>query len=115
MISSSPWGWPGCTSWRWSSSCGGVAVEVRLPEWSPPAGASPTLVRRWTHFVRALRRHELGHVTFVQQAVGRAQGCLDVAGWGRVGPPPDSWGILVGSIRQGSRRGSHGPAQEQSR
>jgi predicted secreted Zn-dependent protease len=50
---------------------GGCAVEslsteldlqMTLPRWSPPAGASRDLVARWERYLAALRVHEEGHL-----------------------------------------------------
>jgi predicted secreted Zn-dependent protease len=37
-------------------------LKVRLPRWSPPAGASPDLSTRWERYMDALRVHENGHL-----------------------------------------------------
>jgi hypothetical protein len=84
MRNRSPWGWPAYTSWRWASDCGTVNVTVGLPHWIRPDGASDGLATKWRRFFRALRRHELGHVTFVRQAVARGEGCVQVSGWSAV-------------------------------
>jgi hypothetical protein len=73
----SPGGHRGHASWNVSytyrsrSAPGGCAVEsvatkldakVRLPRWSPPAGASSELAGRWDRYMDALRVHENGHL-----------------------------------------------------
>jgi predicted secreted Zn-dependent protease len=66
------------TTWRFSwldsgVSCdvteGEVTLRVRItyPEWRPPAGANPGVVRRWQRFMDDLTIHELGHVTIALQ------------------------------------------------
>lgn len=46
-------------------STGPVIIELHLthtlPEWDPPAGSSPEVVRRWNHFTARLGVHEAGH------------------------------------------------------
>lgn len=73
----SPGGHRGQASWylsytyRSRSTPGGCAVEsvvtkldlkVRLPRWSPSAGASRELSARWDRYMDALRVHENGHL-----------------------------------------------------
>ena len=75
-------GWAAYTDWRttwrfgWLDSgvsCdvteGEAALRVRItyPEWRPPAGATPGVVRRWDRFMDDLTIHELGHVTIALQ------------------------------------------------
>lgn len=36
-------------------------IHMTLPRWMPPANASPILVKRWSTFADALRKHEDGH------------------------------------------------------
>ena len=72
-----PGGHIGHTDWRLSyayhsrSAPGRCAVDslttklelkVRMPRWTPGAGASGDLQSRWGRYVAALRTHELGHV-----------------------------------------------------
>lgn len=38
-----------------------VTVDVQLPKWSRPAGASSRLVAKWDAYATALRTHENGH------------------------------------------------------
>ena len=74
---SAPGGHQGHTDWHLSytfrsrSAPGGCAVssvttrlelKVRMPRWTPAAGAAPDLQSRWGRYVSALRTHELGHV-----------------------------------------------------
>lgn len=52
---------------RGASGCslGDVKVSVQvtytLPEWKPPADASPAVVARWNRYASALQKHEDGH------------------------------------------------------
>ncbi len=58
------WSWPAAPGGGCDLAAATVTYEVRVtfPRWSPPAGAPPDLVARWTGFVQALAAHELGHV-----------------------------------------------------
>jgi predicted secreted Zn-dependent protease len=74
----SPGGHTGHTSWQLSytyrtrgAAGGGCAVDsvttkldlkVRMPRWTPGAGASADLQSRWGRYVSALQTHEYGHV-----------------------------------------------------
>lgn len=95
MSSRSPWGWPGYTAWRWSSGCGDVSITVGLPRWNRPASTSDVLAARWSRFIHALRRHELGHATMVRQAVARRSGCVSVSGWDAVQARSDRYDALT--------------------
>jgi predicted secreted Zn-dependent protease len=44
-------------------------IEMNLPRWTPPAGARPGLVRSWTAFADAVRKHEDGHREIAIDAV----------------------------------------------
>ena len=36
-------------------------IHMTLPRWMPPKNASPVLVKKWSTFAAALRKHEEGH------------------------------------------------------
>jgi predicted secreted Zn-dependent protease len=66
-------------AWRWEAAAqrGGVGIasyeiDVRvtmtLPRWIPLRGTPDDLIRRWSAFVEALRRHEQGHVALALAA-----------------------------------------------
>lgn len=48
----------GCRVTKWTVV---VSVEVVMPTWHPPSGASPRLVDHWNRYVQALRLHERRH------------------------------------------------------
>ena len=85
-------GWAAYADWRttwhfgWldsGASCdvtgGEVALRVRItyPEWRPPTGANPGVVRRWGRFMDDLTIHELGHVTIALQGADAIDELLD--------------------------------------
>lgn len=45
-----------------------LRVEVLMPHWERPPGASDQLARDWERFIAALSRHEAGHVDLAAQA-----------------------------------------------
>lgn len=53
-----------------------VRVTVHLPRWVDSAGASPELRRRWRRDLRAMERHEEGHVRLARRAGRRVHGAL---------------------------------------
>jgi predicted secreted Zn-dependent protease len=58
------WSWPGYGSKTCDLNTANVSytIEVIMPRWKPPQGASPQLVTRWNDYIRALTLHERGHV-----------------------------------------------------
>ena len=61
-------------------------IHMTLPRWMPPKNASPVLVKRWSTFADALRKHEDGHrdmaieaARVVTDRVGAAQPEKDCA------------------------------------
>jgi predicted secreted Zn-dependent protease len=73
----------GLTTWdiRWNARWTGTGamcrvteldvplrVEVLMPHWERPTGASDELARDWDTFVAALSRHEAGHVDLASEA-----------------------------------------------
>jgi predicted secreted Zn-dependent protease len=61
------WNWPGYGTSQCDLSAAIITddIQVTLPRWNPPAGASPALVDRWNVYVHRLAGHEKGHVDFV--------------------------------------------------
>lgn len=45
-----------------------AAINVTLPQWTPPKDADKRLVERWQRYITALRRHENGHAVIGTQA-----------------------------------------------
>ena len=60
------WSWPGYggEACRLSRATVSVAITTAFPRWTPPRGADLILVGIWRRYVRALARHESGHVRF---------------------------------------------------
>jgi predicted secreted Zn-dependent protease len=61
------WNWPGYGTGQCDLSAAVVTddIQVILPHWNPPAGASPELVAKWNEYIRRLVEHEKGHADFV--------------------------------------------------
>lgn len=62
-----------------------VRVTVHLPRWVDSADASPELRRRWRRDLRAMERHEEGHVRLARRAGRRVHGALAGLPAGRCG------------------------------
>jgi predicted secreted Zn-dependent protease len=60
------WNWPGygSASCRLSAAVVSLRVSVSFPRWTHPKTASPALAAAWARYVRALARHEQGHVDY---------------------------------------------------
>jgi predicted secreted Zn-dependent protease len=60
------WSWPGSgNGCRLDQAGVKLQIVVSFPRWTHPAAASPAVAAAWARYVRALARHEQGHVDFV--------------------------------------------------
>lgn len=53
-----------------------LQLSMRLPRWTPPAGANGELVARWERFMAALRQHEEGHLEHGRSAEREVRAAL---------------------------------------
>jgi predicted secreted Zn-dependent protease len=89
---------------RSASSCslGDVKVSVQitytLPDWKPPADASPAVVARWNRYMSALQKHENGH-----RDHGVAAGRAVLAALRRVGEHPTCDAAGTAASTEGNR------------
>jgi predicted secreted Zn-dependent protease len=60
------WRWPGAAAGRCRASEAAVTlhIDVSFPRWTHPRGASAAVAAAWGRYVRALARHEQGHVDY---------------------------------------------------
>lgn len=65
------WSWPGFGSAACNLGASEVTVEIQvtMPRWTPPPGASRRLIEKWNRFVDATDLHELGHVEIAESNV----------------------------------------------
>jgi predicted secreted Zn-dependent protease len=61
------WNWPGYGTENCDLSAAVVTyqINVTLPRWQAPAGASPELIVTWERYIQNLSVHEKGHVNNV--------------------------------------------------
>lgn len=99
-----------------------VSVTVHLPRWSDSARAPASLRERWRRDVRAMERHEEGHVRLARRAgrrVHRALSALPGADCGELRARADSAAAAVlARAREAQRRyddvTDHGRRQERA-
>jgi predicted secreted Zn-dependent protease len=71
------WAWPGSSdgSCRVKEATVTLTISVSFPRWTHPKAAGAATAAAWARYVRALGRHEQGHVDFARAhyaAVARA-------------------------------------------
>ncbi|NCJ05509.1 DUF922 domain-containing protein [Synechococcales cyanobacterium C] len=73
-------------------------IQMTLPQWTPPAGASPQLVQHWQRYLAALTLHEEGHK---QHGIQASHGVLRAL---QTLPPSPSCPQLQQAINQAATR-----------
>ena len=54
-----------------------ISTRIRFPRHTNPAALSPQLRDEWTRFIRALERHEVGHVRLAYDALPTLKNALE--------------------------------------
>jgi predicted secreted Zn-dependent protease len=113
------WNWPGYGSSNCDLSRAAVSLKVTVsfPRWTHPRAASAAVTAAWRRYVRALARHEAGHVDYavahypaVVRAIKRGTcGTADAAAQAQLTLIRKHDAAYDASTRHGATQGAHFP------